>query len=135
MTMCSRLQQAFRGRAQDGSPSPRVPWSVRLASIAPRKNFDAPAARQTSGTGNGVMAQPSTTKGDRMSKLIALATLAAFASLASPAFAADHPQQNRMKECNVKAKGKKGDERRQFMSACLSGKDAAVKKTSATPKK
>ena len=70
-----------------------------------------------------------------MSKLIALATLAAFTSLASPAFAADHPQQNRMKECNVKAKGKKGDERRQFMSACLSGKDAAVKKTSATPKK
>ena len=70
-----------------------------------------------------------------MSKLIALATLAAFACLASPAFAADHPQQNRMKECNVKAKGKKGDERRQFMSACLSGKDVDVKKTSATPKK
>ena len=60
-----------------------------------------------------------------MSKLIALATLAAFASLAAPAFAADHPQQTRMKDCNVKAKGKKGDERRQFMSACLSGKDGA----------
>jgi hypothetical protein len=69
-----------------------------------------------------------------MSKLIALAVLAAFASLASPAFAADHPQQNRMKECNVKAKGKKGDERKQFMSACLSGKDAAQKKAAA-PKK
>ena len=68
-----------------------------------------------------------------MSKLIALAVLAAFASLASPAFAADHPQQNRMKECNVKAKGKKGDERKQFMSACLSGKDAAQKKSA--PKK
>ena len=69
-----------------------------------------------------------------MSKLIALATLAAFAALASPVFAADHPQQTRMKECNVKAKGKKGDERRQFMSACLSGKDATTKKTAA-PKK
>jgi len=64
-----------------------------------------------------------------MTKLIALATLVAFACLASPAFAADHPQQTRMKECNVKAKGKKGDERRQFMSACLSGKDGAAKKT------
>ena len=69
-----------------------------------------------------------------MSKLIALATLAAFASLASPAFAADHSQQTRMKECNVKAKGKKGDERKQFMSACLSGKDVDAKKTAA-PKK
>ena len=67
-----------------------------------------------------------------MKKLIALAALAAFAVGVSPAFAADHPQQSRMKDCNVKAKGKKGDERRQFMSACLSGKDvakdAAVKK-------
>ena len=66
-----------------------------------------------------------------MSKWIALATLAAFASLVSPVFAADHPQQTRMKECNVKAKGKKGDERRQFMSACLSGKDGGAKKVAA----
>ena len=76
-------------------------------------------------------------KGRREFGLAAFAaafTLAAFAALASPAFAADHPQQTRMKECNVKAKGKKGDERRQFMSACLSGKDAATKKTAA-PKK
>jgi hypothetical protein len=67
-----------------------------------------------------------------MTKLIALAALAAVASLASTAFAADHPQQTRMKECNVKAKGKKGDERKQFMSACLSGKDVAQKKPAMT---
>ena len=60
-----------------------------------------------------------------MKKLIALAALSAFAVGASPAFAADHPQQTRMKDCNVKAKGKKGDERRQYMSACLSGRDVA----------
>jgi len=29
-------------------------------------------------------------------------------------------QQNRMKECNKQAKGKKGDERRAFMKSCLS---------------
>ena len=73
-----------------------------------------------------------------MKKLIALAALSAFAVGASPAFAVDHPQQTRMKDCNVKAKGKKGDERRQFMSACLSGKDAAkdaaVKKVSVQKK-
>lgn len=72
-----------------------------------------------------------------MKKLIALAALTAFAVGALPAFAADHPQQSRMKDCNVKAKGKKGDERRQYMSSCLSGKEAkdtmkesAVKKVS-----
>ena len=34
-----------------------------------------------------------------------------------------------MKECNAKADGKKGDERKAFMSACLSGKDAPAKMT------
>jgi hypothetical protein len=31
------------------------------------------------------------------------------------------PQQERMKECNVKAGEKKGDERKAFMSTCLKG--------------
>ena len=78
-----------------------------------------------------------------MKKLIALAALCAFAAGGSTAFAADHPQQTRMKDCNVKAKGKKGDERRQFMSACLSGKgvaadpskDTAVKKVALQQKR
>ena len=60
-----------------------------------------------------------------MKKLIALAAVCAFVVGGSTAFAADHSQQTRMKDCNVKAKGKKGDERRQFMSACLSGKEGA----------
>jgi hypothetical protein len=36
-------------------------------------------------------------------------------------------QQVRMKDCNAKAKaeGKKGDERKQFMSSCLKGKASA----------
>lgn len=34
-----------------------------------------------------------------------------------------------MKDCNAKAEGKKGDERKTYMSACLSGKDAAPKMT------
>jgi hypothetical protein len=44
------------------------------------------------------------------------------AKSAAPAPAAN-PQQERMKECNVKAEGKKGDERKAFMSSCLSGKE------------
>lgn len=35
------------------------------------------------------------------------------------------PQQNRMKECNEKAGEKKGDERKAFMSSCLSNKPPA----------
>ena len=38
------------------------------------------------------------------------------------------PQQQRMKDCNAKATGKTGDARKEFMSACLSGKDAPVAK-------
>jgi len=55
----------------------------------------------------------------------------------SPAsFAADEKggkeptaQQNRMKECNQKAGEKKGEERKSFMSACLSGKEPEAKMT------
>jgi hypothetical protein len=62
-----------------------------------------------------------------MLKLIAASTLAA-AFLASPAFAADNAQQNKMAACNKEAGEKKGDERKAFMSQCLSAKkkDAAA---------
>ena len=44
--------------------------------------------------------------------------------------AAQKKQQERMKDCNAKAEGKKGDERKKFMSECLkdSGPSAAQKK-------
>jgi Ni/Co efflux regulator RcnB len=34
-------------------------------------------------------------------------------------------QQERMKDCNAKAKDKKGDERKKFMSVCLKGGSGA----------
>ena len=34
---------------------------------------------------------------------------------------ATNPQQERMKDCNAKATGKTGDDRKKFMSSCLSG--------------
>jgi hypothetical protein len=57
--------------------------------------------------------------------LVAACTLAATA----PAFAADaapapNAQQEKMKACNAKAEGKTGDERKKFMSDCLSAKPA-----------
>ncbi len=75
-----------------------------------------------------------------MIRITALVTAGALA-LASAAFAADPPkaaaaadkpltpQQQRMKDCNAKAEGKSGDARKEFMSACLSGKEPAVKMT------
>jgi hypothetical protein len=63
--------------------------------------------------------------------------LIAFVFSATAAFAAepaatssggDKPktaQQQRMTDCNQKATGKTGDDRKKFMSACLSGKDEA----------
>jgi hypothetical protein len=57
-----------------------------------------------------------------MKRLLALAMLGAFAAVGSPAFAADNAQQERMKACNTEAADKKGDERKKFMSECLSKK-------------
>ena len=58
--------------------------------------------------------------------------LALAVAAAQPAFAADAsakpltPQQQRMKDCNSQATGKKGDERRAFMSSCLKGGTTAA---------
>jgi psiF repeat-containing protein len=50
--------------------------------------------------------------------VLSLATASAFAADAGKTLS---PQQQRMKDCNVQAKGKHGDERRSFMSTCLKG--------------
>lgn len=59
-------------------------------------------------------------------KFVSTAALAlALSFAAGSAFAAEAPaktltpQQQRMKDCNSQATGKKGDERRAFMSSCL----------------
>ncbi len=62
-----------------------------------------------------------------MKKLIALACLG-FAVVSAPAFAG--AQQEKMKGCNVEAKGMKGDERKAFMSKCLK-KDYVLKSDAA----
>lgn len=57
-------------------------------------------------------------------------------AVALPAVAADGPadkaptaQQMRMKDCNERAGDMKGEARKQFMSACLAGKEPAAKLT------
>jgi len=59
-----------------------------------------------------------------MKRLLALAIAGAIAAVATPAFA-ENAQQQRMKTCNTKAADRKGDDRKKFMSDCLS----AEKKT------
>ncbi|MBX3637846.1 MAG: hypothetical protein KF683_20935 [Rubrivivax sp.] len=51
-----------------------------------------------------------------------LAGALALTFAATPALAADNPQQTRMAACNKQAGDKKGDERKAFMSQCLSNK-------------
>ena len=67
-----------------------------------------------------------------MNKLLILLAASMFAA-AVPAFAADtaaapNAQQEKMKACNAKAEGKTGDDRKKFMSSCLSAKPAAPAK-------
>jgi len=61
-------------------------------------------------------------------KFSASVALLAAVLCAGSAFAADTkpdktltPQQQKMKDCSMQAKGKKGDERREFMRTCLKG--------------
>jgi hypothetical protein len=56
----------------------------------------------------------------------ALLMVAALTALSAAPVMAETSQQNRMKECNTQAKGKTGDERKTFMSACLKGDSPAV---------
>jgi len=67
-----------------------------------------------------------------MNKLLVLMAACALAATA-PSFAADtaaapNAQQEKMKACNAKAEGKTGDDRKKFMSNCLSAKPAAPAK-------
>ena len=60
------------------------------------------------------------------------ASLALALAVSATAFAAPQakkeltPQQQRMADCNKQATGKKGDERKAFMSSCLKGETAAA---------
>ena len=60
-----------------------------------------------------------------MKKLMMLMAAGAFLA-AAPAFAADNAQQSKMTACNASAGDKKGDERKAYMSSCLSAKPAAA---------
>jgi psiF repeat len=59
-----------------------------------------------------------------MKKIIAMACLSVSVMVAAPAFAG--AQQEKMKGCNIEAKGMKGAERKTYMSMCLK-KDYTLK--------
>jgi len=60
-----------------------------------------------------------------MKRLMAITLLGACAAFALPAAATENAQQERMKTCNAKAGDKKGDERKAYMSDCLSNEKKA----------
>jgi hypothetical protein len=70
-----------------------------------------------------------------MYKLVAVALGAVFALAAFPAAAADNAQQDKMKTCNTKAGTMKGEDRKEFMKACLSGDEATQTKLTAQQEK
>ena len=59
-----------------------------------------------------------------MNRILAVLMLGTVAFVAGPTFAAENPQQERMKACNQEAGDKKGDERKAFMKTCLSAAPA-----------
>ncbi|NNM82655.1 MAG: PsiF repeat-containing protein [Burkholderiales bacterium] len=67
-----------------------------------------------------------------MKKMIALVCLGLATAVSTPAFAG--AQQEKMKACNVEAKGMKGQERKDFMKKCLK-KDYVLKSAASSEKK
>ena len=67
-----------------------------------------------------------------MKKILAVTILGLFTASALPALAAENAQQERMKACNKEAGEKKGDDRKKFMSTCLSDKKKADENKMAT---
>ena len=56
-----------------------------------------------------------------MKRLLSIALLGGFVAVCgTPAAAADNAQNDKMKACNAKAKGQKGDEYKATMKTCLS---------------
>lgn len=75
-------------------------------------------------------------------RLLAISATLAFAGAAfaaapastAPSAAKPHSaQQQRMVDCNKQATGKKGDERKAFMSSCLKGQSTAAAPAAAAP--
>jgi hypothetical protein len=64
-----------------------------------------------------------------MKNIISLACLGLVIAVSSPAFAGS--QQDKMRGCNIEAKGMKGDERKAFMKKCLK-KDYVLKSAATT---
>jgi hypothetical protein len=97
-----------------------------VVSFAPTAQLQGCARRSQAELSAAILIdQP---RGVVMLKSVAIAALAAgvFAGpwLIIPAQAADNSQQSKMTQCNKDAAGKKGDERKSFMSSCLSSKTA-----------
>ena len=69
-----------------------------------------------------------------MKRLLSIALLGAFAAVCvTPALAAENAQNDKMKACNAKAKGMKGDAYKSYMKTCLS--DAPAAPAAAAPSK
>ena len=60
---------------------------------------------------------------------LSIASVSAFAQDAAKPAKTLTPQQQRMSDCNKAAEGKKGDDRKTFMSSCLKGEEPAKQLT------
>jgi hypothetical protein len=60
-----------------------------------------------------------------LKRILAFILVGALGIAATPSFAAENAQQERMKTCNKEAGDMKGDDRKKFVSTCLSDKKKA----------
>ena len=123
-------RKAFMKECLSSKPAVPAPASVPAPAAAPAPEA-APAAGNSQQNKMAICNKEATgKKGDErkafmkecLSNKPAAPASAATAAAPAAAPAAGNSQQNKMATCNKEATGKKGDERKQFMSECLKAK-------------
>jgi hypothetical protein len=125
------VADALLHRTMQGDNSLRPGAGISIAPPIPAVlNCHGPVRRRRDRQRATRAASAATPKESHLVKIIPAIVLAGAVGLfGMPSFAADaaapNPQQERMKTCNAKATDKKGDERKKFMSDCLSAEKKA----------
>jgi hypothetical protein len=125
------VADALLHRTMQGDNNPRHGTGISIAPpIAAALNCLRPVRRrQDRRHATRAASAAAAMESHPVKNILAIVLAGAVGIVAVPSLAADaatpNPQQERMKTCNAKATDKKGDERKKFMSECLSAEKKA----------
>jgi hypothetical protein len=125
------VADALLHRTMQGDNSPQPAAGISIAPPIPAALHCVGAVRRRQDRRHATRAASAAAamESHPLKNILAIVLAGAVGFVAVPSLAADaatpNPQQERMKTCNAKATDKKGDERKKFMSECLSAEKKA----------